>query len=182
MKAGGSFIRIGSRSQEGYCDCIGPTAPRHSTSAAPLASPRRCATDATVASPCDHCGRQGLCGYRAVRYPRLYGQSNDVGKFRDDGSNERDLPQSQRGSVAARPRPRYWSVVRQAEPNLPSGGQVADIEIGAFLIGSGHGPEKQELLRLIGTLVCENSRRWCGSYFQKATRHSERNGRVPKAR
>jgi hypothetical protein len=39
------------------------------------------------------------------------------------------------------------------EPNLPSGGQVADIEIGAFLIGSGHGPEKQELLRLIGTLV-----------------------------
>jgi hypothetical protein len=39
------------------------------------------------------------------------------------------------------------------EPNLPSGGQVADIEIGAFLIGTGSGPEKQELLRLIGTLV-----------------------------
>jgi hypothetical protein len=39
------------------------------------------------------------------------------------------------------------------EPNLPSGGQVADIEIGAFLIGAGSGPEKQELLRLIGTLV-----------------------------
>jgi hypothetical protein len=39
------------------------------------------------------------------------------------------------------------------EPNLPSGGQVADIEIGAFLIASGNGPEKQELLRLIGTLV-----------------------------
>ena len=36
------------------------------------------------------------------------------------------------------------------EPNLPSGGQVADTEIGAFLIGSGSGPEKQELLRLIG--------------------------------
>ena len=33
------------------------------------------------------------------------------------------------------------------EPNLPSGGQVAD------LIGAGHGPEKQELLRLIGTLI-----------------------------
>jgi hypothetical protein len=39
------------------------------------------------------------------------------------------------------------------EPNLPSGGQIADIEIGAFLIAAGNGPEKQELLRLIGTLV-----------------------------
>ena len=39
------------------------------------------------------------------------------------------------------------------EPNLPSGRQVADIEIAAFLIASGNGPEKQELLRLIGTLV-----------------------------
>ena len=39
------------------------------------------------------------------------------------------------------------------EPNLPSGGQVADIELGAFLIGTGSGPEKQALLRLIGTLV-----------------------------
>jgi hypothetical protein len=39
------------------------------------------------------------------------------------------------------------------EPNLPSDGQVADIEIGAFLIADGTGPEKQELLRLIGTLV-----------------------------
>jgi hypothetical protein len=39
------------------------------------------------------------------------------------------------------------------EPNLPSGGQVADIEIGAFLVAAGDGPEKQELLRLIGTLV-----------------------------
>ena len=44
------------------------------------------------------------------------------------------------------------------EPNLPSGGQVADIEIGAFLIRAGSGPEKQELLRLIGTLVRAPSR------------------------
>ena len=28
-----------------------------------------------------------------------------------------------------------------------------DIEIGAFLVAVGTGPEKQELLRLIGTLV-----------------------------
>ena len=39
------------------------------------------------------------------------------------------------------------------EPNLPSGGQVADMEVGAFLTAGGSGPEKQELLRLIGTLV-----------------------------
>jgi hypothetical protein len=39
------------------------------------------------------------------------------------------------------------------ESNLPSGGQGADIEIGAFLIGAGNEPEKQELLRLIRTLV-----------------------------
>ena len=39
------------------------------------------------------------------------------------------------------------------EPNFSSGGQSADIELGAFLIGSGGGPEKQELLRLIASLV-----------------------------
>ena len=39
------------------------------------------------------------------------------------------------------------------EPNLPSGGQPVDIEIGAFLVAMGNGPEKQELLRLIATLA-----------------------------
>jgi hypothetical protein len=38
------------------------------------------------------------------------------------------------------------------EPNLPSGGRASRIEIGAFLAGGG-GPEHQELLRLIGTLI-----------------------------
>ena len=42
------------------------------------------------------------------------------------------------------------------EANLPSGGHVADIEIGAFL-SQGKGPEHQELLRLIGTLVDETA-------------------------
>lgn len=41
------------------------------------------------------------------------------------------------------------------EPNLPSGGRASDIEIGAFLAAGGQGPEHQELLRLIGTLVEE---------------------------
>jgi len=39
------------------------------------------------------------------------------------------------------------------EANEPSGGQVADIEIGDFLTSDGRGPEHAELLRLIGTLV-----------------------------
>jgi hypothetical protein len=55
-----------------------------------------------------------------------------------------------------------WLLVREPatgrvfvrhEANLASGGQVADTEIGNFLTEGGAGPEKQELLRLIGSLV-----------------------------
>jgi hypothetical protein len=55
-----------------------------------------------------------------------------------------------------------WYLVRDSEsgrvlvrhePNLSSGGHIADIEIGAFLSRGGQGPEKQEFLRLIGTLI-----------------------------
>ena len=55
-----------------------------------------------------------------------------------------------------------WSLVRDPgsgrvfvrhEPNLSSGGRASDIEIGDFLLRGGHGPEHQELLRLIGTLA-----------------------------
>jgi hypothetical protein len=42
------------------------------------------------------------------------------------------------------------------QANLPSGGHVADIEVGVFL-SQGKGPEQQELLRLIGTLVDEKA-------------------------
>jgi hypothetical protein len=54
-----------------------------------------------------------------------------------------------------------WHLVRDPDSgrvfikhqaNLPSGGHVVDIEIGAFL-NQGKGPEHQELLRLIGSLV-----------------------------
>ncbi len=41
------------------------------------------------------------------------------------------------------------------EPNASSGGQVANIEVGAFLSSGGQGPEHMALLRLIGTLVEE---------------------------
>lgn len=40
------------------------------------------------------------------------------------------------------------------EANVASGGHVAHIDLGTFL-SSGRGPEHQELLRLIGTLVEE---------------------------
>jgi hypothetical protein len=39
------------------------------------------------------------------------------------------------------------------EPNGPSGGKATDLEVGAFLGRVGEGPEYQELVRLIGTLV-----------------------------
>jgi hypothetical protein len=41
------------------------------------------------------------------------------------------------------------------EANVASGGNVEHIEIGPFL-SRGEGPEQQELLRLIGTLVEEH--------------------------
>ena len=57
-----------------------------------------------------------------------------------------------------------WYLIRDAsghvfvrhEANVESGGHVAHMEVAVFL-GSGQGPEHQELLRLIGTLVEEQS-------------------------
>jgi len=55
-----------------------------------------------------------------------------------------------------------WYLARQSETgrlfvrhkaNVPSGGQVTDIDIGAFLSGGRRHPEHQALLYLIGTLV-----------------------------
>jgi hypothetical protein len=42
------------------------------------------------------------------------------------------------------------------QANPASGGHLADIEVGLFL-SQGNGPEQQELLRLIGTLVDETA-------------------------
>jgi hypothetical protein len=39
------------------------------------------------------------------------------------------------------------------EANLPSGGRVTDLDVGAFLAAGPPGPQHQELLRLVGTLV-----------------------------
>jgi hypothetical protein len=38
-------------------------------------------------------------------------------------------------------------------PNLPSGGKPSDTELGAFLCERSYGPQHEELLRLIATLV-----------------------------
>ena len=55
----------------------------------------------------------------------------------------------------------FWLLVRddtgrvfvRHEANLASGGTVTDSEITEFLAQGGLGPEKQELLRLIGSLA-----------------------------
>ncbi len=55
-----------------------------------------------------------------------------------------------------------WFLVREKdsgrvfvshEANVPSGGKIMSIEIGAFLGSGGEGPEHQALLRLSATLV-----------------------------
>jgi hypothetical protein len=60
-----------------------------------------------------------------------------------------------------------WHLVREAETgrvlvrhqaNVSSGGRMTEIDIGAFLGTGARGPEHQELLRLIGTLVEEAPR------------------------
>jgi hypothetical protein len=61
-------------------------------------------------------------------------------------------PNGDRWHLARDPDTGHVFVKHQA--NLPSGGHMAEIEIGVFL-NQGHGPEHQELLRLIGTLVEE---------------------------
>jgi hypothetical protein len=67
----------------------------------------------------------------------------------------------QRRELYASPNGDRWFLARYPESgrvfvlheaNLPSGGTVSHVEVGAFL-AAGAGPEHQALLRLIGTLV-----------------------------
>ncbi len=87
------------------------------------------------------------------------GQGPEVTEGRSSQGNveriqERTLYSSENGD--------RWSLVRHTDddrvfvrhqPNPASGGQVSDMEVGAFLSRGGMGPEKQELLRLIGSAV-----------------------------
>lgn len=65
-------------------------------------------------------------------------------------------------TLYASPNGDSWSLAREAgtgrvfvrhRPNPPSGGRARDIDLAEFLTQGGSGPEKQELLRLIGSLV-----------------------------
>ncbi len=49
------------------------------------------------------------------------------------------------------------SVMVRHEPNASSGGRASETTVGDFLVRGGHGPEKEELIRLIGTLADEVS-------------------------
>jgi hypothetical protein len=45
----------------------------------------------------------------------------------------------------------------QHQANAPSGGQIEDVEVGAFLIGPPGFPERRALLELIGGFVDQNN-------------------------
>lgn len=67
-------------------------------------------------------------------------------------NSEREIYRSPNGDV--------WSLIRigdrvmvRHQANLASGGTTTDSELIDFLKAGGLGPEKQELLRLIGTLI-----------------------------
>ncbi|WP_410216500.1 hypothetical protein [Paracoccus sp. (in: a-proteobacteria)] len=49
--------------------------------------------------------------------------------------------------------PESERIVVRHRANLPSGGQVSEVALGEFLVQGGFGPEKQELMRLIGSLI-----------------------------
>jgi hypothetical protein len=70
----------------------------------------------------------------------------------------------ERRELYASPNGDKWHLVRYEEsgrvfvqhvPNVPSGGQPTNIELGEFLSRGGNAPEHQALVRLIGTLVEE---------------------------
>ncbi len=65
----------------------------------------------------------------------------------------RELYQSANGDRWELARDTSGRVFVRHQPNLSSGGRASDWEIGAFLRAGAGGPEHQELLRLIGTLV-----------------------------
>ena len=68
------------------------------------------------------------------------------------GKAARELYHSPNGDRWLLIRDGAWVRVRHVA-NAASGGQVTEIDIASFLRQGGNGPEKQELLRLIGELA-----------------------------
>jgi hypothetical protein len=65
----------------------------------------------------------------------------------------KDLYRSPNGDRWLLVRDETGRVFVRHEANLPSGGTVTDLEVADFLGQGGLGPEKQELIRLIGSLA-----------------------------
>jgi hypothetical protein len=85
-----------------------------------------------------------------------------VGTQGKGGSPDRRAGRVQVRTLYASENGDSWSLVRDGDtgrvfvrhtPNPASGGQSSDMEVGAFLVRGGMGPEKQELLRLVGSIV-----------------------------
>jgi hypothetical protein len=88
-----------------------------------------------------------------------FGQSEEDAFGMPPAPEERSLP---RRLLYSSPNGDQWYLAKEAEagrvfivhePNTASGGRVSQIELGSFMNRSGHGPEHQELVRLIGTLI-----------------------------
>jgi hypothetical protein len=82
-------------------------------------------------------------------------QGSDNGAEERMTTRRRELYRSSNGDRWLLARDIAGEVFVRHEANPASGGQSTHIEIGTFLSQGGHGPEHQELLRLIGTLVEE---------------------------
>ena len=71
----------------------------------------------------------------------------------DADRHQRPLPAAPTATAGCSVRDDTGRVFVRHEANLASGGTVTDFEVAEFLSRGGLGPEKQELLRLIGSLA-----------------------------
>jgi hypothetical protein len=70
-----------------------------------------------------------------------------------DNFQEREFYVSSNGDRWALARDESGTIAVHHYPNPPSGGQVARMGVGEFLVENRGGPQHAELLRLIGTLI-----------------------------
>jgi hypothetical protein len=70
-----------------------------------------------------------------------------------DDRGTRILPKPERRPLASSAGRGVGARLHQARSQSCLCGRTPDIELGTFIAAGGHGPEHQELLRLIGTLV-----------------------------
>ena len=99
--------------------------------------------------------------FRANKRGRLPKEEISSGPRKHSTEARTDMPAQDR-ELYSSPNGDRWYLVRESETaksfvrhkaNLPSGGQVSDIDISEFLSRDREHPERQALLQLIGTLV-----------------------------